>query len=165
MGPERYGEPEEGTRMLSSLYKTHKGPATSQGADGPKDRNVCTLEVPEESLKKEQSQEEIRRIPFDERDPMKIGRSIEIYVDAMLIKSREAADHEANLRESFENLPRRPEPILVQGQKAREIDSERTPECELSFRQLKAYLQPPQLLSRPLPEMFCSSIRLGRSQH
>ncbi|GAA0165225.1 hypothetical protein LIER_20683 [Lithospermum erythrorhizon] len=35
-----------------------------------------------------------------------IGRNMEIYVDDMLIKSREADDHEANLRESFEN-PRR----------------------------------------------------------
>ncbi|GAA0152449.1 hypothetical protein LIER_10930 [Lithospermum erythrorhizon] len=33
-----------------------------------------------------------------------IGRNMEIYVDDMLIKSREVADHEANLRESFENL-------------------------------------------------------------
>ncbi|GAA0157483.1 hypothetical protein LIER_14740 [Lithospermum erythrorhizon] len=32
------------------------------------------------------------------------GRNMEIYVDEILIKSREAADHEANLRESFENL-------------------------------------------------------------
>ncbi|GAA0149402.1 hypothetical protein LIER_08583 [Lithospermum erythrorhizon] len=35
-----------------------------------------------------------------------IGRSMEIYVDDMLIKSREATDHESNLKESFENLRR-----------------------------------------------------------
>ncbi|GAA0159288.1 hypothetical protein LIER_16102 [Lithospermum erythrorhizon] len=35
-----------------------------------------------------------------------IGRNMEIYVDDMLIKSREASDHEANIRESFENLLR-----------------------------------------------------------
>ncbi|GAA0156714.1 hypothetical protein LIER_14140 [Lithospermum erythrorhizon] len=33
-----------------------------------------------------------------------IGRNMDIYVDDMLIKSREARDHESNLRESFENL-------------------------------------------------------------
>ncbi|GAA0183841.1 hypothetical protein LIER_31187 [Lithospermum erythrorhizon] len=35
-----------------------------------------------------------------------IGRNMEIYVDDMFIKSREAKDHEANRRESFENLQR-----------------------------------------------------------
>ncbi|GAA0161070.1 hypothetical protein LIER_17474 [Lithospermum erythrorhizon] len=35
-----------------------------------------------------------------------IGRNMEIYVDDMLIKSREAEDHEANLWESFENMRR-----------------------------------------------------------
>ncbi|GAA0151265.1 hypothetical protein LIER_10020 [Lithospermum erythrorhizon] len=33
-----------------------------------------------------------------------IGRNMEIYVDDMLIKSREVEDHEANLWESFDNL-------------------------------------------------------------
>ncbi|GAA0146300.1 hypothetical protein LIER_06291 [Lithospermum erythrorhizon] len=33
-----------------------------------------------------------------------IGRNMEIYVDDMLLKNREAQDHEANLRENFENL-------------------------------------------------------------
>ncbi|GAA0184181.1 hypothetical protein LIER_31469 [Lithospermum erythrorhizon] len=33
-----------------------------------------------------------------------IGWNMEIYVDDILIKSREAADHEANFRESFNNL-------------------------------------------------------------
>ncbi|GAA0175931.1 hypothetical protein LIER_29020 [Lithospermum erythrorhizon] len=35
-----------------------------------------------------------------------IGRNMEIYVDDMFVKSREGADHEANLRESFDNLSR-----------------------------------------------------------
>ncbi|GAA0186737.1 hypothetical protein LIER_34025 [Lithospermum erythrorhizon] len=35
-----------------------------------------------------------------------IGRNMEIYVDEMLIKSRVVKHHEANLRESFENLRR-----------------------------------------------------------
>ncbi|GAA0144502.1 hypothetical protein LIER_04932 [Lithospermum erythrorhizon] len=35
-----------------------------------------------------------------------IGRNMEIYVDDMLIKNWEAYNHEANLRESFENLRR-----------------------------------------------------------
>ncbi|GAA0162399.1 hypothetical protein LIER_18502 [Lithospermum erythrorhizon] len=35
-----------------------------------------------------------------------IGRNMEIYVDDMLINSREAANHEANIKESFENLRR-----------------------------------------------------------
>ncbi|GAA0152332.1 hypothetical protein LIER_37468 [Lithospermum erythrorhizon] len=34
----------------------------------------------------------------------KQGRNMEIYMDDMLIKSREAQDHEANLRDSCENL-------------------------------------------------------------
>ncbi|GAA0145327.1 hypothetical protein LIER_05548 [Lithospermum erythrorhizon] len=37
---------------------------------------------------------------------IQIGQNMEIYVDDMLIKSREVEDHEANLRESFENLKR-----------------------------------------------------------
>ncbi|GAA0153684.1 hypothetical protein LIER_11860 [Lithospermum erythrorhizon] len=35
-----------------------------------------------------------------------ISWNMNIYVDDMLIKSREAEDHEANLKESFENLRR-----------------------------------------------------------
>ncbi|GAA0147074.1 hypothetical protein LIER_06865 [Lithospermum erythrorhizon] len=42
----------------------------------------------------------------DSRAGYKIGWNMEIYVDDMLIKSSEASDHEANLRESFENLRR-----------------------------------------------------------
>ncbi|GAA0159451.1 hypothetical protein LIER_16221 [Lithospermum erythrorhizon] len=36
-----------------------------------------------------------------------IGRNMEIYVDDMLIKSWDVEDHEANLRESFENVRRK----------------------------------------------------------
>ncbi|GAA0147908.1 hypothetical protein LIER_36608 [Lithospermum erythrorhizon] len=45
------------------------------------------------------------RIPADgEQDLLCPGRNMEIYMDDMLIKSREARDQEANLRKSFENL-------------------------------------------------------------
>ncbi|GAA0149226.1 hypothetical protein LIER_08455 [Lithospermum erythrorhizon] len=37
-----------------------------------------------------------------------IGRNMEIYVDDMLVKSREAVDSEANLRQSFESPPSGP---------------------------------------------------------
>ncbi|GAA0150368.1 hypothetical protein LIER_37107 [Lithospermum erythrorhizon] len=36
----------------------------------------------------------------------RIGRNMEIYVDAMIIKSREADEHEANRREIFDNMRR-----------------------------------------------------------
>ncbi|GAA0161166.1 hypothetical protein LIER_44137 [Lithospermum erythrorhizon] len=35
------------------------------------DRNVCTLQVPEESSKKGKTHEDVRSVPFDEKDPAK----------------------------------------------------------------------------------------------
>ncbi|GAA0156993.1 hypothetical protein LIER_14353 [Lithospermum erythrorhizon] len=45
--------------------------STSERPEELKDRNVCTQEVLEESLKKGRPHEEIRSIPFDEGDPPK----------------------------------------------------------------------------------------------
>ncbi|GAA0156299.1 hypothetical protein LIER_13825 [Lithospermum erythrorhizon] len=77
-----------------------------------------------------------------------IGRNMEIYVDDMIIKIWEAVDHEANLRESFDNLQSLP--FFKATKKEKEIKW--TPECEASFQELKAYLQSPWLLARPVTE-------------
>ncbi|GAA0174571.1 hypothetical protein LIER_27938 [Lithospermum erythrorhizon] len=97
-----------------------------------------------------------------------IGRNMEIYVDDMLIKSQRVADHEANLRESFQNLGKyniqlNPDncvfgvtfgdssfPFSKPIKKWREF--ELNLECEKSFQELKAYLQSPQLLVWPVVE-------------
>ncbi|GAA0143735.1 hypothetical protein LIER_35799 [Lithospermum erythrorhizon] len=81
-----------------------------------------------------------------------ICRNIEIYVDDMLIKSRKAADHEANLRESFNNLWKykfrlNPDKCVF-GVTWEICINFHHPEFEKSFQELKAYLQSPQLLAR-----------------
>ncbi|GAA0146797.1 hypothetical protein LIER_06665 [Lithospermum erythrorhizon] len=45
---------------------------TYRGAKGSRDRNVCTLELREESPKKGRPPEEIRSVLFDERVPKKV---------------------------------------------------------------------------------------------
>ncbi|GAA0174435.1 hypothetical protein LIER_27825 [Lithospermum erythrorhizon] len=63
--------------------------ATSRGPEGPRDRNMCTLEVPEKNPKKGQPHEEIRSISFDERDPTKvfrIGTKLRAKHEAILIR-------------------------------------------------------------------------------
>ncbi|GAA0146155.1 hypothetical protein LIER_36264 [Lithospermum erythrorhizon] len=44
----------------------------SKRAEEAPDRNVCTLQVPEESPKKGKPREDVWSVPFDERDPAKI---------------------------------------------------------------------------------------------
>ncbi|GAA0142196.1 hypothetical protein LIER_03151 [Lithospermum erythrorhizon] len=77
----------------------------------------------------------------------------------MLIKSRESVDHEASLRESFDNLQSvgdRSLPFFKAIKKGREF--EWTLEYEKSFQEFKAYLQSPQLLVRPVAGDVCNSI-------
>ncbi|GAA0151747.1 hypothetical protein LIER_10401 [Lithospermum erythrorhizon] len=61
----------------------------SRGPEGPKDWNVCTLEVLKESPKKGRPHEEIQSIPFDERGLVKvfkIGTTLGAEHEAMLIR-------------------------------------------------------------------------------
>ncbi|GAA0145143.1 hypothetical protein LIER_05401 [Lithospermum erythrorhizon] len=60
-----------------------------RGPEGFGDRNVCTLEVPEEIPKKGQLHEEIQSVLFDERDPakvFKIGMTLGAEHEAMLTR-------------------------------------------------------------------------------
>ncbi|GAA0161678.1 hypothetical protein LIER_17935 [Lithospermum erythrorhizon] len=60
-----------------------------RGPDEPRDRNMCTLVVPEESFKKGRPHDEIRSIPFDERNTakvFKIGTKLGEEHGAMLIR-------------------------------------------------------------------------------
>ncbi|GAA0174040.1 hypothetical protein LIER_27512 [Lithospermum erythrorhizon] len=66
------GKLEEGERVLSHHHEADKGTGGeglhARRPEEPRDRNVCTLEIPEESSRKGRPHEEIQSIPFDERD-------------------------------------------------------------------------------------------------
>ncbi|GAA0155032.1 hypothetical protein LIER_12855 [Lithospermum erythrorhizon] len=79
--------------MPLGLHQAHKGAdgggTMSQGLKGSGDRNVCTLEVPEESPKKGRPHEEIQIIPFVEKDlakVFKIGITLGAEHEVMLIQ-------------------------------------------------------------------------------
>ncbi|GAA0160464.1 hypothetical protein LIER_39048 [Lithospermum erythrorhizon] len=63
--------------------------STSKRPDEPRDRNACTMHVPEESPNKGRPHKEVRSVPFDEGDPtkvFKIGTTLEVEHEAMLIR-------------------------------------------------------------------------------
>ncbi|GAA0164865.1 hypothetical protein LIER_20406 [Lithospermum erythrorhizon] len=63
--------------------------ASSKKVEEPRNRNVCTLHVLEESPKKGPPHEKIRNVPFDEGDPanvFKIGTTLGAEHDTMLIQ-------------------------------------------------------------------------------
>ncbi|GAA0164079.1 hypothetical protein LIER_19798 [Lithospermum erythrorhizon] len=105
------GKSKVDTRMLLSLNYADKGPDGNGKhvwrGKGPRDRNVCTLAVNDKSVGKEQPQEEIRSVPFKERNP-KRGPILGAEHEAMLVRA---------LRGSRD--------ILVQGPKDKQSQQER----------------------------------------
>ncbi|CAL9000852.1 unnamed protein product [Prunus brigantina] len=79
-----------------------------------------------------------------------IGKTTEVYVDDMLVKAPERADHIKNLAEAFSLLRKyNMKPFfkaLKKGHKDKWDD-----ECEVAFQNLKTYLTSPPLLSKPIP--------------
>uniref|UniRef100_A0A2N9GRM8 Reverse transcriptase domain-containing protein n=1 Tax=Fagus sylvatica TaxID=28930 RepID=A0A2N9GRM8_FAGSY len=71
-----------------------------------------------------------------------IGRNVEVYVDDMLVKSKEEDGHLDDLRETFQTL-RKYQMKLNPSKKAFEW----TDECQQAFEELKKYLTEPPLLS------------------
>uniref|UniRef100_A0A2N9J973 Integrase catalytic domain-containing protein n=1 Tax=Fagus sylvatica TaxID=28930 RepID=A0A2N9J973_FAGSY len=80
-----------------------------------------------------------------------IGRNVEVYVDDMLVKSKEEGDHLDDLRETFETLykyqmklnPNKCLPFFKTLKKAFAW----TDKCQQAFEELKRYLTEPLLLS------------------
>uniref|UniRef100_A0A2N9FQW8 Uncharacterized protein n=1 Tax=Fagus sylvatica TaxID=28930 RepID=A0A2N9FQW8_FAGSY len=97
-----------------------------------------------------------------------IGRNVEVYVDDMLVKSKEEDGHLDDLRETFPNAPQRgieanPDKIkaILEMQPPKNIQRNKclpffktlkkafewTDECQQAFEELKKYLTEPPLLS------------------
>ncbi|GAA0166550.1 hypothetical protein LIER_21680 [Lithospermum erythrorhizon] len=57
-----------------------------RGVEGFGDLNVCTLVVLDENAEKDQRQEEIRSIPFEDKDPMGVP-TLGVEHEAMFIRT------------------------------------------------------------------------------
>ncbi|GAA0142883.1 hypothetical protein LIER_03684 [Lithospermum erythrorhizon] len=60
--------------QIQGIQKKEKGCylASTKRIKAQMDRKVCTLQVPEESPKKGKPNEDVRSVPFDEKDPVKV---------------------------------------------------------------------------------------------
>ncbi|XP_020415620.1 uncharacterized protein LOC109948104 [Prunus persica] len=78
-----------------------------------------------------------------------IGKTMEVYVDDMLVKAPKRADHIGNLAESFSLICQyrmKLNPTLKKGQRDKWDE-----ECKVAFQNLKTYLTSPPLLSKTVP--------------
>ncbi|XP_024013058.1 uncharacterized protein LOC112087264 [Eutrema salsugineum] len=86
-----------------------------------------------------------------------LGKTMEVYIDDMLVKSLEEKDHIAHLRECFEQLnkhnmklnPAKCRFTVTSGEFLGYLWDE---QCEASFHELKSYLASPPILAKPVEE-------------